>query len=74
MPMETPLDVASKSIGKNVLVVLRDSQTSFRGTMKTIDMHLNTVLENTEELQDGQAKRQLGRCIIRGDKVLFISL
>ena len=72
--METPLDVASKSLGKNVLVVLRDTETSYRGTLRAIDMHLNTVLENSEEIKGGEVTKQLGRCIIRGDKVVYVSL
>jgi len=71
---ETPLDVAVKSIGKNVLVALRDNDVAFRGKLRSIDMHLNVVLENAEELVNNEVKRNLGRCIIRGDKVVFVSL
>ncbi|MBN1159907.1 MAG: hypothetical protein JXA43_01570 [Candidatus Diapherotrites archaeon] len=72
--MQTPLDAASKSIGQQVLVTLKNSEKTYRGKLIAIDMHLNVVLENTEELIDGEAKRQLGKCILRGDNVLFVSL
>ena len=72
--MQTPLDATSKSIGKQVLVALKSSERTYRGKLIAIDMHLNVVLENTEEMINGEVKRQLGKCIIRGDNVMFVSL
>lgn len=36
-------------------------------------MHMNVVLQNADELKDGNAVRRLGLVIIRGDSVIFIS-
>jgi len=37
------------------------------------DMHLNLVLENTEEIKDGKSIEKYGTMIIRGDNVIYIS-
>ena len=72
--MQTPLDITSRSIGQQVLVTLKDTSKTYRGKLLSIDMHLNVVLDGTEEMINGEVKRQLGKCIIRGDNILFVSL
>ena len=45
----------------------------YRGTLKGYDIHMNVVLQNADELKEGNAVRRLGSVIIRGGNVVFIS-
>ncbi len=67
-----PFDLLSDSIGKEVLVVLKDD-VHFRGTLKAFDVHMNLVLEGAEQWLDGKPKTKFGKLILRGDNVLLIS-
>lgn len=67
-----PFDLLNDSVGKEVLVVLKGEQ-HFRGTLQAFDVHMNIVLENAEELLDGQPKTKYGKLILRGDNVILIS-
>ena len=69
---ERPFDLLNDSIGKEVLVMLKD-EVQFRGTLKAFDIHMNIVLENAQELKNGEIKTKFGKLILRGDNVLFIS-
>lgn len=70
--LERPLDALSEARGKKVFVELKD-ETTFVGTLRTFDIHINTVLDDASEMKDGQLKRKLGRVIIRGDNITIIS-
>ena len=67
-----PFDLLNDSIGKEVLVVLKEN-ISMRGTLKAFDVHMNVVLENAQELENGEAKTNYGKLILRGDNVVLIS-
>ncbi|MEK6958010.1 MAG: LSm family protein [archaeon] len=67
-----PFDLLNDSLGKNVLVELKDS-VSVRGTLQAFDVHMNLVLENAEKLVGGEAKKKYGTLLLRGDNVLLIS-
>ena len=67
-----PLDALNISRGKRVIVETKGSK-SYVGTLKAFDIHINTVLENAEEHQDGELKRKLGLVFLRGDTVTMIS-
>jgi small nuclear ribonucleoprotein (snRNP)-like protein len=69
---ERPLDVLHKTLESPVIVGLKGNR-EYRGKLKGYDIHMNIVLENAEELSDGEATRKLGKVIIRGDSVIFIS-
>lgn len=67
-----PFDLLNDSIGKGVLVMLKDDM-QIRGTLKAFDVHMNIVLENAEQIEGGQTKTKYGKLILRGDNVLLIS-
>jgi len=67
-----PFDLLSDSIGKGVLVELKGN-VSYRGTLKSFDVHMNLVLEDAEKLENGESKTKFGKLILRGDNVLLIS-
>ena len=68
-----PFDSLNESIGEKVLVKLKDNQ-NIRGLLKAFDVHLNIVLENAEELVDGEVKTKYGKLMIRGDSIISIVL
>jgi small nuclear ribonucleoprotein len=69
---EKPLDVIHKSLDSNVIVELKGSR-EFRGKLVGYDIHMNLVLEEAEELNDGEPIRSLGHVVVRGDNVVLIS-
>ncbi|MBU1120259.1 small nuclear ribonucleoprotein [Candidatus Micrarchaeota archaeon] len=69
---ERPFDLLNEAVGKEVIVVLKGDK-HFRGMLKSFDVHMNIVLENAEELLDGQPKTKYGKLILRGDNVILIS-
>ncbi|MFQ5891523.1 MAG: LSM domain-containing protein [Candidatus Methanofastidiosia archaeon] len=69
---QKPLDVIHKSIGENVIVELKNNK-QFRGKLVGYDIHMNLVLEEAEEMKDGESLRKLGHVVVRGDNVILIS-
>jgi len=67
-----PFDLLNKSIGQQILVRLKNN-TEIRGVVTSFDVHMNIVLENAEELEDGNLKAKLGTILLRGGNILFIS-
>lgn len=72
MNVQKPLDVLHNSLNSPVIIGLKGG-VEYRGTLKGYDIHMNVVLENADELKEGNAVRRLGIIIIRGDSVVFIS-
>ncbi len=66
-----PLDALNEAKNKRVVVALKNGQV-FSGTLKTFDIHINLVLEDAEELENGQLKRKIGVLFIRGDTITTI--
>ncbi|MBS3061834.1 MAG: hypothetical protein J4215_04610 [Candidatus Diapherotrites archaeon] len=67
-----PFDLLNESIGKPVLVVLKGN-VSFHGTLRAFDVHMNLVLSEAEELEEGRTKTKYGKLVLRGDNVLLIN-
>ncbi len=67
-----PFDVLNGALNKNVLVKLK-GETEVRGELASFDVHMNLVIENGEELKNGEHKRKLGTVLLRGDTVVFVS-
>lgn len=67
-----PLDTLNAARGKTVMVELKNG---FRyvGKLRAFDIHINVVLENAEEYQNGEVKRKLGTVFIRGDTITVLS-
>ena len=67
-----PFDLLNDAIGKEVLVVIKGN-IQLRGTLKAFDVHMNIVLENAEQLENGEVKTKYGKLMVRGDSVILIS-
>jgi len=72
MEHQRPLDTLNRARHKRVIAELKNGQT-FTGVLKAFDIHINTVLEDAEEIVDGKVTRKLGVVFIRGDTIILIS-
>ena len=70
--IERPLDLLNQSKGKEVLVQLKGDK-QFVGTLLAFDIHINVVLDNAKEVQNGEVRKNLGLTFVRGDTIIFIS-
>ena len=72
MVEKRPFDILNNALNNNVLVKLK-GEVEVRGVLASFDVHMNIVLDNAEELKNGELKRKLGTVLLRGDTVVFIS-
>ena len=72
MTIERPLDVLNNARNKKVIVELKSGK-QLIGTLKAFDIHINTVLDDTEEREGGNVIRKIGNTFIRGDTIIMIS-
>lgn len=72
MENSRPLDALNNARNKRVIVELKNGK-QFVGKLTAFDIHINTVLDEAEERESGETKRQLGKLFIRGDTIIFIS-
>ena len=70
--IERPLDLLNSSKGKEVLVHLKGDK-QFVGTLLAFDIHINLVLDNVKEMENGTQKKSLGLTFLRGDTIIYIS-
>jgi len=70
--IDRPLDLLNNSKGREVMVQLKGDK-QFVGTLMAFDIHINLVLDNTKEMQDGEIKKNLGLTFLRGDTIIFVS-
>lgn len=70
--IERPLDLLNSSKGKEVLVRLKGDK-EFVGTLLAFDIHINLVLDNVKEMENGSQKKSLGLTFLRGDTIIYIS-
>lgn len=70
--IERPLDLLNASKGKEVLVQLKGDK-QFAGTLMAFDIHINVVLDNAKEIENGGVKKNIGITFLRGDTIIFIS-
>jgi small nuclear ribonucleoprotein len=69
---DRPLDALNAARGKRVIVELKNEK-QYIGKLKSFDIHINTVLDEAEERENGEVKRKVGTVFIRGDAILLIS-
>lgn len=67
-----PLDALNKSRDKRVVVELKNKK-QYIGLLKAFDIHINVVLEDAEEREEGEVIRKVGTVFIRGDTITIIS-
>ena len=67
-----PFDMLNEAIGKEVMVLLKGN-ISVRGTLKAFDVPMTIVLENAEQLENGEMKTKFGKVMLRGDSVILVS-
>ncbi|MGC8586197.1 MAG: LSM domain-containing protein [Candidatus Micrarchaeia archaeon] len=72
MQQERPFDLLNRILGQQVLVRLKNN-ISIRGKITSFDAHMNIVMENAEELEDGELKAKLGTILLRGGNIIFVS-
>ena len=59
MDSERPLDALNAARNKRVIVELKN-KSQITGKLKAFDIHINVVLDDAEELENGQMKRRIG--------------
>jgi small nuclear ribonucleoprotein len=72
MEQSRPLDALNEARNKNVMVDLKNGS-RYVGKLKAFDIHINVVLEEAEEHQNGELKRKPGKVFIRGDAITIIT-
>ncbi|MEM2713665.1 MAG: LSM domain-containing protein [Candidatus Pacearchaeota archaeon] len=70
--IERPLDLLNKSKGKEIIIHLKNDR-QIVGKLVAFDIHINIVLDDTREIENGEVKKKLGLAFIRGDTILYIS-
>ena len=72
MAVERPFDFLNDAVNKTVLVRLKDKR-ELRGILRAFDVHMNIVLDESEELEDDKVLKKIGSMLVRGDNIVFIS-
>ena len=70
--IERPLDILNVSKGREVIVQLRNDK-QFVGVLKAFDIHINIVLDNAKEMQNGVVRKNLGLTFLKGGDIILIS-
>ena len=73
MEQSRPLDALNKARDKRVIVDLKNGK-QLVGSLNAFDIHINTVLHDAEERENGEVKRKLGTIFVRGDTIVTISM
>jgi len=72
MEIKRPFDLLNQCLENNVLVKLKEDR-EIRGILKAFDQHMNLVLDNAEEWENGEMKVKIGKVIVRGDNILYVA-
>jgi len=72
MDASRPIDLLNEARNKRIVAELKNGK-QFIGVLRAFDIHINLVLEETEEHVDGELKRKLGTVFLRGDTIILIA-
>ncbi|MFC1728660.1 LSM domain-containing protein [Nanoarchaeota archaeon] len=72
MEVSRPLDALNKARGNRVIVELKNGK-QYLGKLNAFDIHINVVLDDAEEKENGETIRKLGIVFLRGDTITIIS-
>ena len=72
MEASRPLEALNEARNKRVIIELKNGK-QLIGSLKAFDIHINIVLDNAEERENGQIIRKLGQVFVRGDTITIIS-
>ena len=67
-----PMDALNNARNKRIMVELKNGR-QLLGVLKSFDMHINCVLDDSEEHSNGELKRKLGTVFVRGDTIILIT-
>ncbi len=67
-----PLDTLNAARNKTIMLDLKNNY-RYIGKLKAFDIHINIVLTEAEEYQNGELKRKLGTVFVRGDTITIIT-
>lgn len=70
--VERPLDLLNQSKGKEILLYLKNNK-QLVGKLLAFDIHINIVLSDTKELENGEIKRNIGLVFVKGDTIILVS-
>ena len=71
--MEKPLKILHASLNNRVMVELRGRR-GYHGTLDGYDVpHMNLVLKNVEEMENGESAKKHNTVIVRGDNIIYVS-
>jgi len=70
--IERPLDLLNSAKGREILVQLKNGK-QMVGTLLAFDIHINVVLENAKEVENGEQTKNYGLTFLRGDTIIFIT-
>ena len=68
--MQRPLDVLGSSMEKKIIVRTKQKEL-VTGTLRAFDSHINVWLDDATI--SGEKEIKLGKVLIRGDSIVFIS-
>jgi small nuclear ribonucleoprotein len=69
--MQRPLDVLGSSEDKRIIIRLKSGE-EITGILKAFDSHINVWLDESE-IKNSEKEVKLGRVLVRGDNIIFVS-
>jgi len=67
-----PFDLLNDSLNKSVVVGMK-AGLMMRGVLIAFDVHMNIILDNAEILVNNEVEKRLGKTLVRGDTIIYIS-
>jgi len=72
-PSMKPLNVLTKQLNSNVLIVLKNG-VEYKGRMIRCDGHMNIMLDGASEFFKEKPLASYGTVLVRGNNILYIGL